>query len=264
ERTLGKGTRFKSESQEKVRNNQPQRKPARRNPRREIWCPYDRTEGYATHTGPDVRKLEIKYAALFETLTEKKAAEVQEIINKVFVPVSPGPRNHLGSVRCKETLEKPREVDLSRTKPSVVIPRNKKLARNHEPSSIRPQNKNLTVTKVLELYYDLKIPDKDGVEDTTREQGELKQEKSIKPEPKEPASQSKDKNGTILKTKNEEEKINHFNKTNKPGISHEAYEPHKESAKRNPEDNKKKNLGIGTKREETFYMSNVTVSKGSI
>lgn len=54
ERTLGKGTRFKIESQEKVGNNQPQREPARRNPRRKIWC------------------------------TEKQAVEVQEIINEVF------------------------------------------------------------------------------------------------------------------------------------------------------------------------------------
>lgn len=36
------------------------------------------------------------------------------------------------------------------------------------------------VTEVLELYYDPEILAKDGVEDTTREQEELKQEKSIK------------------------------------------------------------------------------------
>ncbi|RIB23856.1 hypothetical protein C2G38_2170092 [Gigaspora rosea] len=84
ERTLGKGTRFKSESQEKVRNNQPQRQPTRRNPRREIWCPYGRTKGYATHMGPDVRRLEQKCTALFEILTEEQAVKVQEVINKTF------------------------------------------------------------------------------------------------------------------------------------------------------------------------------------
>ncbi|RIB21775.1 hypothetical protein C2G38_2175641 [Gigaspora rosea] len=57
-RTLSKGTRFK--------------------------MPYGRTEGYATHTGPEVKRLEKKCATLLEILTEEQAAEVQEIINEVF------------------------------------------------------------------------------------------------------------------------------------------------------------------------------------
>ncbi|CAG8562346.1 30270_t:CDS:2 [Gigaspora margarita] len=103
-------------------------------------------------------------------------------------------------------------------------------------------------------------PSKNGVDNKTKEKEERKQEKSIKsgPEialvnlldsylevldtwiseleiPKELESQSEDKTVGTLKT----------------------YEPHKEFTKINPKDDKMRNLGIRTKKEETFDTSNV-------
>ncbi|KAF0536462.1 hypothetical protein F8M41_009130 [Gigaspora margarita] len=61
--------------------------------------------------------------------------------------------------------------------------------------------------------------------------------------------------------------MDHANETNTPGIreaKHEAYEPYRESAEINPEDDKSKDLEIGTEKEETVDTSNVPESAGSI
>ncbi|CAG8813398.1 3206_t:CDS:2, partial [Gigaspora margarita] len=110
----------------------------------------------------------------------------------------------------------------------------------------------MSITKLLKLYYDPEVLSEDGDKNSTKEKEAQKQEKEIGVKPK---LESENKIENTLQRK-KEEKIN-MNETNKPQIkkaSHEVYKPHKESVKRNPEDNKMKNLGIGTEREETFNM----------
>ncbi|CAG8685697.1 25453_t:CDS:2, partial [Gigaspora margarita] len=130
------------------------------------------------------------------------------------------------------------------------------------------QNKKVMITEVLELYYDSRVPNKDGVKDTTREKRELKEKKPVKLGPNIALHKSRSENKTIgtLTNKNEEEKMDHIDATNKPVIKkakHEAYEPYQDFAEINLDD-KVNDLKIGTEREETFDTSNIPESEGLI
>ncbi|CAG8815253.1 24972_t:CDS:2, partial [Gigaspora margarita] len=120
------------------------------------------------------------------------------------------------------------------------------------------------ITKVLDSYYNLKVPNKD-------EKGELKDEKPVKLGPeiaianlldsylevldtwiselgRSERSELEKKTLDTLEIENEEE-MDHANETNTPEIreaKHEAYEPYRESAGINPEDE------IGMEKEETI------------
>ncbi|RIB07280.1 hypothetical protein C2G38_2046130 [Gigaspora rosea] len=199
ERTLGKGTRFKSESQEKVINNQPQREPARRNPRREIWCTYGRTEGYATHMGPDIRSCrsskiineafgnsEIReeetpealnfLCKVLEDVTKEEKEDIIYLPSYIKVPVSPGPRNHLGSVWCKGNFEKTRVVHLLDIKFTATTYRSKKSAWNPETCLVKPRKRKPLITKTFESYYIPEVLIEDNDESSMNKEKDLKQE----------------------------------------------------------------------------------------